>query len=120
MKLLSIADSPERRSSNFIKLGNGTHLARWGYALNVNAKRSSLVTCHTCLQLMILHGKIQKDNVCDKCTNFTFNVRNTVTNDYPTNMLEDPDVLEISTKQLTYEDLMTGIELTFNNIKTQL
>ena len=119
VKLLSIADSPERRSSNFIKLGTGTHATRWGYSLNVNAKRSSLVTCNTCLQLMISRGQIRKENDCEKCTNFTFNVKNTVTKDYPTNLLEDPDVLEISTKQLTYEDLITCIELTFNNVKSQ-
>ena len=119
MKLLSIADSPERRSSNFIKLGNSTYSARWGYALNVNAKRSSLVTCNACLQFMIVHGKLRKESDCDQCTNFTFNVKNTVTSDYPTDMLDHPDTMEITTKQLTYEDLITGIELTFNNIKNQ-
>ena len=48
-------------------------------------------------------------SVCDECTNFTFNVKNTVTSDYPTDMLDDPDGMEISTKQLTYEDLIIGI-----------
>ena len=34
-KLLSIADSLERRSSNYINRGNGTYSARWGYGINV-------------------------------------------------------------------------------------
>ena len=53
VKLLSIADSPERRSSNYVKLGNGLYSARWGYALNVNAKHNFLVSCNDSMNTML-------------------------------------------------------------------
>ena len=49
-KLLTIADSPERRSSNFINLGNGTYSARWGYGANVCELLKKLPSCQSCLK----------------------------------------------------------------------
>ena len=101
VKLLSITDSPERRCSNYVKLGNGLYSARWGYALNVNAKHKFLVSCNDCMNTMLQEELMPKENKCLKCSNFSFNVSGPVSLDYPKTMLTNKDVYEIPGKQLT-------------------
>ena len=118
VRLLSIADSPERRSSNYVKLGNGLYTARWGYSLNVNAKHNFIVSCNDCMNIMLQEELMPEEDKCLKCSNFSFNVSGPVSLDYPKTMLSKKDVYEIQGKQLTYEELIAATELAYNNIQS--
>ena len=102
VKLLSIADSPERRSSNYIKLENVTYSARWGYALNVYPKYKTLISCQNCMTKMILQKTLPPLDSCSKCTNYNFNIQSQVSDDYPKNVLHNSELCEIGSTLLTY------------------
>ena len=65
IKLLSIADSPERRSSNFIMRGNGTYSARWGYGVNVHEMCNKRPSCQSCFYNLLQNKSNTSFEICD-------------------------------------------------------
>ena len=108
-KLLSIADSPERRSSNFINRGNGTYSARWGYGINVSEICHPLQSCESCMR-DLLHNKYNEfSKKCKQCDNWNFHGNFKITNDYPKEMLKDKDNYCVPCELLSYEGLISCV-----------
>ena len=72
LHLLSIADSPERRSKNYISLGSGLYSGRWGFAANINHLSKKLPYCKICLIKAITNTIASIDTVCPYCHQWDF------------------------------------------------
>jgi len=116
LHLLSIADSPERRSKNYITLGNGEFTARWGYAANVNMISPQLPHCNYCLKAQVLQPCTEITLKCEKCLQWNFMSENIelLTFESPVSRLKiDKTIIEkicfTTPKLLTYEYLRSII-----------
>ena len=116
LHLLSIADSPERRSKNYITLGNGEFTARWGYAANVNKISSQLPYCTYCLKQQVQQPCIEITLKCETCLQWNFMSENKelLTFESPISSLKiDKAIIEqmcfTTPKLLTYQHLRSII-----------
>ena len=105
-KLLSIADSPERRSSNFIMLGGGTYSARWGYGVNVKEMCNTLPSCERCFETLISKKNSSSSQECIQCCNWNFTGNFKVSTDYPNDKLDEYNNMSIPCELLSYEELI--------------
>ena len=114
--LLSIADSPERRSKNYISLGNGEYSGRWGYAANVNSISNNLPYCNICLKNALENVGIKR---CSKCLQWNFQSQNKNLSEFRS-PLEDNDIslkslIITKPKLMTFEYLRSFVsKVTFN------
>jgi hypothetical protein len=66
--IASLGDQPERRSMNYLMLGNSTFSSRYGYAANVGAIWQYLPSCSTCHTNMRNDPLfLNKPSSCDLC-----------------------------------------------------
>ena len=69
--IASLGDQPERRSMNYMLLGNSTHFSRYQYSANVGAVSLYLPPCENYVA-GIKEDKhyVQKDIKCIHCVNW--------------------------------------------------
>ena len=66
--IASLGDQPERRSMNYLMLGNSTYLSRYRYIANVGAIWRNLPCCVDCYNGMKRYPHYLSTNIkCDKC-----------------------------------------------------
>ena len=88
-----LGDQPERRSMNFIMLGNSTHSARFRYSANLNAICLHLPPCPKCFTRMKnCKTFLLKQGKCKHCVNWEMNRNSSLLHydppkDYPKEML---------------------------------
>ena len=106
LHLLSIADSPERRSKNYVTLGNGEYSGRWGYKCNVNEIAHKLPHCDSCLQRSVSNTLSEHlNNNCNRCVQWNFETKKIHLLTYPLPKKHPDHPKNDIPSKLTYEGL---------------
>ena len=122
---LSLADSPERRSSCGIMLGTSNMAPRWSYAMNVSSFHEKVPACKKCLEKDMLHMKENESLMkmeCDKCINWDFDTKSNLSKfdapkNYPEELSRDG---KLYPKKLTYQNLVDAKKVAHDNIKNSV
>ena len=69
--LASLQDQPERRSVNYIMLGNSQYTASW--RVDIAVVSSAIPACDECFK-KLLFGQVTS-TICDKCVNWDLHMR---------------------------------------------
>jgi len=107
--IASLGDQPERRSMNYMMLGNSTHSSRYGYAANIGAIAMYLPPCEKCFTGMKEKRNFIKDDIkCQNCVNWNLMSTSPLLNydapkDYPNEMI--------------YNNKLRPMEVTFKLLK---
>ena len=67
---VTLQDQPERRSANYVCLGNGTYTSRFGYAADLCAVSTGIPACDKCLESIPLNEdaiNMTNNNNCPNC-----------------------------------------------------
>ena len=117
-----LMDQPERRSSNYIMLGNSTYSSQWGKAADIGYAATYLPSCNSCQRNLLAYiHKSDYHNHCDKCSNWDVCSKNGVMSfsppkDYPISEMGTTDkLLPIS---LNYEILKAAKSKCHEKIKS--
>ena len=112
--LASLEDQLERRSLNYIALGNSMYTARWGYVLNASKAYNTIRACDSCVKYMECGTEIDVELVkqCKDCSCWMTNIdhpglRFKVPKHYPIEMLDNSSY--VCPKKQTYEFMYDGI-----------
>ena len=74
--VISIQDQPERRAENHIALGKSNYTPRWGYLLNINKVKKSIIPCNICEEVILSNANAnlinKKLESYDKCTSWRY------------------------------------------------
>ena len=109
----SLHDQPERRDMLFLAMGNATHHARWGYAMDCNALRNLLVPCSTCLESLKMeardsttyHTAEWRTGSCDICSCWAYMV--------PSKHLRFPPPKGYPVDKIADDGLIPAVRLSF-------
>ena len=107
--ITSLGDQPERRSMNYMMLGNSTHSSRYGYAANIGAIAMYLPPCEKCFTGMKEKRNFIKDDTkCKNCVNWNL---------MSTSHLLNYDAPKDYPKEMVYNNKMRPTEVTFKLLK---
>ena len=111
--IASLGDQPERRSMNYIMLGNSTHSSRYGYTANVGVISRYLPPCDNCFAGMKKDMYyLQQDMNCIHCVNWNLMSTSSLLTygppkNYPNEKMTN---LKLRPKELTFELLKKSID----------
>ena len=112
----TLQDQPERRSANFISLGNSKYTSRFGYAVDLCAVASGIPACNNCLHSILLNKSqinMENNKGCSNCMMWTMDLNSGKLDfpppkDYP--LLEIPSTGKLRPIKLSYNSMSRAIE----------
>ena len=110
--LASLQDQLERRSVNYIMLGNSQYTASWRVALDIAAVSSAIPACDECFKKLIF-GQVTS-TICEKCVNWDLHVRTGLLDfsppvNYPRNQV--PPSGKLLPITMTYETMKAAVAI---------
>ena len=118
----TLQDQPERRSANFISLGNSKYTSRFGYAVDLCAVASGIPACDNCLHSILLNkNKIDMKNNrgCNRCLMWTMDLNSGKLDfpppkDYPVKEL--PSTGKLRPIKMSYSSMSKAVETAHNKL----
>ena len=116
---VSLQDQPERRSANYIMLGNGRYTARFGMAIDLCAVAAGIPACSKCFEKLLRNDYINT-NPCKQCTAWEMDVKSSILDfdppeHYPTECI--PDNGKLHPIKLSYDVLKEAIKVAHDRIE---
>ena len=118
--IASLGDQPERRSMNYLMLGNSTYLSRYRYIANVGAIWRNLPCCVDCYNGMRKYPHFLSTNIkCDKCVTWNLMSQSPLMNyvipkNYPCDIKGDDTTLK--PEEITFELLKNTVTTATTNL----
>ena len=113
--LASLGDQPERRSMNYLMLGNSTYSSRYGYAANVGAISRFLPPCDNCFTGMKNNVHYIQQNIkCIKCVNWNLMSTSSLLSYDPPKYYPSEKIMKLRPIELTFDILKKCIDKASN------
>ena len=113
-----LMDQPEKRSANYIMLGNGKYTSRWGCAGDIASVLTGIPSCQKCFSNLLSNNI--SNTICKDCVSWNTDSSSGLTDffpppDYPKECIILPNG-KLRPQKITYNKLIKAKELSHNNL----